>query len=349
MSKRGNIHIYIAFGILGLFLIVSFLSPLIAGRSSIFCPAGDSKCLLPLLHYDGSTIHTDRKHIVPFTDMRHILGTDILGRDVFAGLIGGTQKSLLIGILTSFFSGIIGCFLGMAAGYFGNNKIRISNRILLLWILILPLLLFYCSYELLVFDTSLWVWLISMIGGVGLLYLISKLIGGSKKSAIQIDLLVTKLIEVRKSIPSLFLILAILPLFTSPTIWNIVAVLTIFMWTEFARLSRSEVLRISGENYIKRVEQLGISSFRLMTRHFLPNMLPTILVVFCFSCAACILAESSISFLGIGLGPEEVTWGSMLAQGRKTMVWWMIVWPGLCIFALIWSLNTIASYYQTKY
>jgi peptide/nickel transport system permease protein len=348
MSK-GDVQIKLAKVILIMFLIIAIAGPFIAHKSPLLCfGKNKTECLMPILTYDGTTLHTDRKHISPFEDIRHPLGTDVLGRDVMAGIIGGSHKSLLIGILSSILSAILGCMLGIAAGYYRDDRIKTSKWMLGLWLILWPIIVFYSTYELLVFRNLLWWWVGLIAGTVAVMWWMSKVIGGQKDIHIPVDLMVTKLIEIRKSIPSLFLVLAILPLFARPTIWNIIVVLTLFMWSEFARFARAEVMRIRGEHYIKRVEQLGLSDYKIMVRHLLPNMLPTILVVFCFSCAACILAESSISFLGIGLGPEEVTWGSMLSQGRKTMVWWMVVFPGLCIFMLIWALNTLAVYYQSR-
>ena len=138
--------------------------------------------------------------------------------------------------------------------------------------------------------------------------------------------------------------LAILPVFATSSIWNIIFVISIFLWSDFARYTRAETMSVINENYIKRVHNLGFRDFYIMYKHVLPNIKSTLLVVFCFSVASCILVESSITFLGIGLGIEEVTWGSMLSEGRKSMVWWLILMPGMAIFLVVWSLNTIASY-----
>ncbi len=334
--------------LLSLYVAIGLLSPWLASKEPIVC-FGNQNCINALIPYDASTLHTDRKNIPTFTDSRHILGTDILGRDVAAGLISGTRKSLWIGLATAILSGFFGCWLGISAAYFGDQKYRVNRVGFCIAILIFLIGMFYISFEWLIFGQSQLKWGIGSLALIAGCYWLSRNIGRKRQWTVNVDLLVSKMIEVRKSIPSLFLLLAILPVFTTRSIVNVIIVLSLFLWSYFAQYARAETMRIRSENYIRRAEMLGLGNWTIMWKHIFPNIIPTLMVVFCFSVAACILAESSISFLGIGLAIDDITWGTMLSEGRKTLVWWMVVWPGLAIFVLVWSLNTIASYLQEKY
>lgn len=167
-----------------------------------------------------------------------------------------------------------------------------------------------------------------------------------KKHNVPIDMLLLKVIEIRKSFPGIFILLALVSLFAVPSIWNIVFIIALLGWTEFARFARAETLAVKEENYILSVKVLGFSDVRILVVHILPNILPTLIVMVCFSIGSAVLLESTLSFLGIGLPVEEVTWGKMMAEGRNMNAWWLVVFPGLAIFILILSLNTLATGYQ---
>ena len=167
-----------------------------------------------------------------------------------------------------------------------------------------------------------------------------------KKHNVPIDMLLLKVIEIRKSFPGIFILLALVSLFAVPSIWNIVFIIALLGWTEFARFARAETLSVKEENYILSVKVLGFSDVRILVGHILPNILPTLIVMVCFSIGSAVLLESTLSFLGIGLPVEEVTWGKMMAEGRNMNAWWLVVFPGLAIFILILSLNRLATGYQ---
>jgi peptide/nickel transport system permease protein len=276
------------------------------------------------------------------------MGTDILGRDVAAGMIHGSRQSLLSGLASTILGGTIGVILGMMAGFYGSRGVKVHIIPLVLGIIGIGILFFYLWY-----SSKKLIFGLAMVMVVMFMYMLHKVLNASKilphwKTTFPIDTIVLKAIEIRKSIPPLFLILALLPIFASPSVWNVVVVLSILIWSDFARYSRAETMNIANTNYIERVLHSGFSGWYILTRHILPNILPTLMVLFCFSVGACILAESSISFLGIGVAATDITWGTILAEGRKTLMWWMIVFPGIAIFLVIWSLNMIVNYLQNE-
>ena len=123
---------------------------------------------------------------------------------------------------------------------------------------------------------------------------------------------------------------------------NLMIIIGLTAWTGIARLTRAEFLRISTMEYIQAAKSLGISEFRIIFKHALPNALAPALVAIAFGVASAILIESSLSFLGIGVPPSTVTWGSLLNLGREQFTaWWLLVFPGLAIFITVTVYNLL--------
>jgi peptide/nickel transport system permease protein len=339
------LYIKLAWAVLCLYMLIGITAPYIASPEKYLC-LNQKTCLLPIIPYGAKTLNTDMKNTQPWSKTGHSLGTDILGRDTAAGLVHGTRKSLFIGFASTLFGGVLGSLLGMAAGYYRDDRIRYRWPSILIWIISMTIVLFYMSTEFLYTSAQPIVFMGLALVISGLLGWIFGKIPYGKMTIIPIDTIVSKMIEIRKSIPSLFLILALIPIFKFGSIWSVIFILSMLMWSDFARYARAEVMNLREENFIKRAQMNGLGDFTIFYRHIWPNIQATMVVVFCFAVASCVLAESAISFLGLGLDATEVTWGSMLAEGRKTLVWWLIVFPGLAIFGLVWSLTSLAEYYR---
>jgi peptide/nickel transport system permease protein len=181
-----------------------------------------------------------------------------------------------------------------------------------------------------------------------LIYYLTKDRSSFKKYKIDPDTILVKTIEIRKSFPGIFILLALTSLFVLPSVWNIIFIITLLGWTEFARLARAETLAVKNENFITAVKVLGFGHFRIIFRHILPNILSSLIVIACFSVSSAIILESTLSFLGIGLPVEQVTWGKMMAEGRDMQLWWLVLFPGLALFIIILCLNTIADVWSGK-
>lgn len=156
-----------------------------------------------------------------------------------------------------------------------------------------------------------------------------------------VDLVLSRLFELVLGIPTFFLILtaaAILP----PSIYVLMAILGLTGWVGIARLIRSEFLRVRAQEFVAAAQSLGGSDLRVMFRHILPNAIPPVLVSMSFGVATAILAESSLSFLGVGVPQHLVTWGSILAVARaNTFAWWLAVFPGVAIFVTVTAYNLL--------
>ncbi len=141
-----------------------------------------------------------------------------------------------------------------------------------------------------------------------------------------------------------FLILAIaLAAFLGPSLTNAMIAIGITTTPILVRLTRGQVLSVMNEDYVEAARAVGNPGWRIAARHILPNILPALLVQATLSIATAIIAEASLSFLGLGQQPPAPSWGSMLntAQRFMTNAPWMAVWPGLAIFLAVLSFNLL--------
>jgi peptide/nickel transport system permease protein len=155
-----------------------------------------------------------------------------------------------------------------------------------------------------------------------------------------VDATVMRLIDAMLAIP--FLILAIaLAAFLGPTLTNAMIAIGVSQMPIFVRLTRGQVLSVKHEEYVEAAYAVGNPARRIVLRHILPNIIPPLLVQATLATAAAIIAEASLSFLGLGQQPPDPSWGSMLNSAKNFMSQapWMAIWPGLAISSLVMSLN----------
>jgi peptide/nickel transport system permease protein len=157
-----------------------------------------------------------------------------------------------------------------------------------------------------------------------------------------VDMVLSRIIEMVMCIPVLVLILALLAVLDTPTIWHLMVVLGATGWTGIARLTRGEFLRLGQMEYVSAARALGFGRLRVMFRHILPNSLAPVLVPISFGIAAAILIESGLSFLGFGAPPPNPSWGTLLNAGRSNLqMWWLLLFPGIAIFLTVLCYNLI--------
>ncbi|PKL92334.1 MAG: peptide ABC transporter permease [Candidatus Goldiibacteriota bacterium HGW-Goldbacteria-1] len=177
--------------------------------------------------------------------------------------------------------------------------------------------------------------LISAVIGV-LLGIIAGYFGGV------IDNIIMRGVDIFLTVPTLFLILMLI-VFLGPSIFNIVIIIGLTSWTDIARIVRAEVLYIKKLPYVEAAKLLGFKKRRIMFRHILPNAFSPVLVYITFGISGAILAESGLSFLGLGVQPPEPSWGNILTSGKDYIdtAWWLVLYPGLSIFAAVFSFNLL--------
>ncbi len=157
-----------------------------------------------------------------------------------------------------------------------------------------------------------------------------------------LDGLISRLTDAMLACP--FLILAIaLAAFLGPSLGNAMIAIGITATPIFVRLTRGQVLSVRSEDYVEAARAIGNPHWRIAVRHILPNVLPQLLVQATLTIAAAVIAEASLSFLGLGQQPPAPSWGFMLnaAQRFLTNAPWMAVWPGLAIFITVLSFNLL--------
>jgi len=280
----------------------------------------------------------------------HYLGTDELGHDVAAVLIHGTAISFFIGVFSMFLASVIGVLIGALAGFWGDHRlispipkaIFMSIGWLMVWFYGLQIHQTRFAVALNEGGLSfLGVLLVSIFCMVGI-YVIFSVIGNKlpplnrgKKVAVPVDFILSRLIEFMVVIPKIILILAVAAI-AKPSILLPTLVIGFTTWPSIARFTRAEMLHVRHTDYIRSAETFGISNLRIFFRHALPNSLSPIPSLVAFGIAGAVLAESTLSFLGIGIPPEIFTWGKLLAQGRTNpSAWWVTLLPGLMIFLMV--------------
>ena len=209
----------------------------------------------------------------------HLLGTDILGRDVVYRALKGVRVALLIGVFTSLIVIPIALLFGVTAGYFGG---RIDDGVFFL-------------------------------------------------------------MTVLASVPSLLLLIALIMVLGRGTLQVCIA-LGITGWVHFCRIARGETLKLREADYVAAARALGASDARIVLRHILPNIAHLVIITFALSFTGLVLAETILSYLGIGL---DGSWGQMIDQARNELsrtpiIWWNITGAAILLFTLVLAVNTIA-------
>ncbi len=157
-----------------------------------------------------------------------------------------------------------------------------------------------------------------------------------------VDNLISRFIEIMMCFPFFFLVLAVMA-FLEPGINKIMVVIGITSWTGMARLVRGEFLKIKNEEYVMAAKALGMSDFKIIFRHILPNAIAPVLVSATFGVASAVLVESALTFLGFGVQIPTPSWGEILSQGERYLQigWWLALFPGIAIFITVFAYNIL--------
>ena len=158
----------------------------------------------------------------------------------------------------------------------------------------------------------------------------------------KIDFAIQKLVEVVWAFPPLLLGITIMA-FLGQGLFNLILALVAQRWIPYCRVVRGQTLSLRSRDFVTAAQCLGASNRQIIARHIVPNLIQTSLVIGTFAMASSIIAEASLSFLGVGVPPEIPTWGTMLADARIyiSTSWWMPLFPGLCIFITVLGINLL--------
>lgn len=180
-----------------------------------------------------------------------------------------------------------------------------------------------------------------MVGSI--IALLSGYLGG------WVDTLLMRLTDIMMSIPYL-MIAIVLAAVLGPSKGNIILILTATGWAGYARVLRGEVLRIKQGEFVSLAVIGGCSKISIMLRHIFPNMVNTLVVLGTLQLGTVIIAEASLSFLGVGVPPPNPAWGSMIAEGRSYLAssWWVSAWPGLAVLVVVLTCNLFGDWLRVR-
>jgi peptide/nickel transport system permease protein len=280
--------------VLSVFILIALFAPLITPRSStseVVAAKNDQPITVgPGYHCPQSDIHrvtnpsTNQTTIVencPSSQKTlYPLGTDGAGRSMTALLVWGARISLLVGLVATVMTMLIGAGIGIAAGFYGG-RIDVALSRLTDWFLVIP-------------------WIVLAI-------VLASVLGQS--------------------------------------LLNIVLVIGITSWAVTARLVRAQALTVVTRPYVERARALGASNWHIITRHLLPNLFPIIFANTILTVALSILAESTLSFLGLG-DPNSVSWGQVLEEAQSAGAttggqWWWVLPPGVSITTVVLAFTMV--------
>lgn len=142
------------------------------------------------------------------------------------------------------------------------------------------------------------------------------------------------------ALPGLLLAMALV-FIIGPSVWVVIGIIGVLHWTYYLVVTRSATMRLREIDFVAAAQALGASRTQILLREILPNLVPQILVIFTFELGVAILAESALSFLGVGIQPPTPSWGLMIAEGKEVMFFrpWQIILPGIAIFLLVVGAN----------
>jgi peptide/nickel transport system permease protein len=182
-------------------------------------------------------------------------------------------------------------------------------------------------------------------GGIGTtLGILSGYLGG------WVDQVIMRVTDAWLALPALVFAI-FLATVVGPSMWNIIIILGLVYWTRYTRVIRGEVLSLRERQFVKLAEIAGGSRTRVILRHILPNVMNSAMVLASLTIGVVIIAEASLSFLGIGVPAPQPAWGSMLADGRSMLMvgdWWLTVFPGVCILLVVLATQLLGDWLRIR-
>ncbi|MGI9089552.1 MAG: ABC transporter permease [Gemmatimonadaceae bacterium] len=157
------------------------------------------------------------------------------------------------------------------------------------------------------------------------------------------DTVMMRIVDALLAVPRILLLITVVALWRELSLWPLVAVLGITGWFGLSRLVRAQVLALRGQEYIVAAQSLGASGVRIMIRHILPNVLPTVIVAAALGVGQVIVLEAGLSYLGLGVQPPDASWGNIIQDGADQIgtLWWISLFPGLLIVATAIACNSL--------
>ncbi len=272
----------------------------------------------------------------------YLLGTDELGRDVFARMLQGAWVSLTVGFVAVGIAVVIGILLGGIAGYYGQLEILLGH--MTFWALVAGAIATAFSGMLKIAAA------LSLAAATGWTCWRLRQASPDKPlppwlrwaalPTLQVDTLIMRAVDIMLCFPSFFLILTVVALLP-PSIYNIMVIIGLTSWMGTTRFVRAEFLSLREQDFVAAARALGISDMRIIFRHIMPNAVAPVLVSATLGIASAMLTEAGLSFLGFGVPPPHATWGNILSDGKAFIfdAPWLTFAPGLVILVVVLAFN----------
>ena len=211
-------------------------------------------------------------------DSTFLLGTDLLGRDLFSRLLYGARTSLIIGIVANGIAVTIGAMIGVTAGFFGG-----------------------------------------IVSGV-----------------------LMRFTDLMMAFPALLLAIVLAAIF-QPSLWIVALVIAMVNWTQIARVTYTETRSLAERDFVEAESAMGAGRTRILFRHIMPHLLPTIMVWATLGISTTVLLEATLSYLGIGVRPPIPSWGNIIFESQTyfTTAPWLVFFPGVAIILLALGFNLV--------
>ena len=267
----------------------------------------------------------------------HLLGTDRLFRDELARLAHGARLSLLIGVVATVISSGLGALVGIVAGWFeGTRGVRVP------WATVAAAVV----GVVLVMRGHASAAVALMLGGAGLWVAVTrteKLGAFAWGPALDADTVLMRTVDIGLSFPFLLLVMTVGAALDRITVTSIFVTLGLTGWLGTARILRAKTLQVRKHDYVLAARALGQSTLAILWRHVLPNVAGPLIVVATLSVAQMIVAESVLSYLGVGIAPPTATWGHMLFEGQDIYQTapWLLACPAIAILLAVFGFNLL--------
>jgi len=255
-------------------------------------------------------------------------GADRIFRDVFARLAWGGRLSLTIALAATLLASSIGALVGIVAGYFEGRRVAVP------WPAVLGLVVGAAG--------ALLGWPgagAAVIAAGVLLSLVARFAG----PRLDVDGLLMRLVDVLLAFPFLLLVMAIGAALQRTTAVTILVTLGVTGWLGIARVLRAKTMQVRTQDYVLASRALGQSTPRILLSHVLPNVAGPLVVTSTMQVAQMIVADSVLSYLGVGISPPTPTWGRMLFEGQDYYVSapWLVAAPAIAILLAVWGFNML--------
>ena len=164
-----------------------------------------------------------------------------------------------------------------------------------------------------------------------------------------VDALLMRITDAFMSLPFLVVAVALAGII-GPSTRNLIIVLSVFTWATYARVLRSEVIRLREADFIVLARITGAPAWRILLHHLLPNVVNTLIVLLTLQVGIAIIAAASLGFLGLGVPPPTPEWGAMLSDGRQyiSSAWWVVTMPGIALALTVMSFNLLGDWLRTR-